>query len=154
MITGRSEATGMQKAPLERDTRQKRAIRAVFERPGPPLSIEDVLGNAQAKIASLGIATVYRSVRALIEEGFLQAVDLPGHPTLYERADKGHHHHFLCTSCEAVYELDGCTTEVKGALPRGFHATGHDVTIYGTCATCGGAKPRRPAVRKRPLTKG
>jgi len=134
----------MQKAPIERDTRQKRAIRDVFEQTGPPLSIDDVLATAKAKIAGLGIATVYRAVRALTDEGFLQAVDLPGRLTLYERADKGHHHHFLCTTCEAVYELDGCTTEVKGALPRGFHATGHDVTIYGTCAACGRTKRSAP----------
>ena len=133
----------MHKAPIERDTRQKRAIRGVFEQAGPPLSIDDVLANAQTKIASLGLATVYRSVRALIDEGFLQVVDLPGRVTLYERANKGHHHHFLCTVCESVYELDGCTTEVKGALPRGFRATGHDVTVYGTCAACSRGKRKR-----------
>lgn len=79
---------------------------------------------------------------ALIEEGFLQAVDLPGRLTLYERAGKGHHHHFLCTSCETVYELDACNTEVKGDLPPGFRATGHDVTIYGLCRDC--ARAKRP----------
>jgi Fur family transcriptional regulator, ferric uptake regulator len=136
----------MPKAPTERVTRQKRAIRDVFELAGSPLSIEDVLVSAQEKIASLGVATVYRSIRSLIDEGFLQAVDLPGRLTLYERADKGHHHHFLCTGCETVYELDACTTEVKGELPPGFRATGHDVTIYGTCRTC--AQAKRPAARK------
>ena len=69
----------MHKAPIERDTRQKRAIRGVFEQPGPPLSIDDVLANAQTKIASLSLATVYqRSVRALIDDGFLQGGRLAG----------------------------------------------------------------------------
>jgi Fur family ferric uptake transcriptional regulator len=123
--------------PAGRDTRQKRAIRDVFDRIARPLSTDEVLEGAQTTIAGLGIATVYRSIRALVDEGFLEVVDVPGRVPLYERAGKAHHHHFLCTQCERVYELDGCTTEVKGALPRGFRATGHDVTIYGVCQACG-----------------
>jgi Fur family ferric uptake transcriptional regulator len=119
-----------------RDTRQKRAIRDVFERSARPLSTDEVLESAKATSAGLGIATVYRSIRSLVDDGFLQVVDVPGRVPLYERAGKAHHHHFLCTNCERVYELEGCTTAIKGTLPKGFRASGHDVTIYGTCATC------------------
>jgi Fur family ferric uptake transcriptional regulator len=113
-----------------RDTRQRRAIREVFEQAARPLSTDEVLENAQEAIAGLGIATVYRSIRSLVDDGFLHAVGVPGRGPLYELAGKAHHHHFVC-------EVNGCTTEVTGALPRGFKATGHDVTIYGICQACG-----------------
>jgi Fur family ferric uptake transcriptional regulator len=120
----------------ERNTRQRRAIREVVERAGRPLSTDEILAAAQASLPALGRATVYRSIRALLDEGWLAAVDVPGRSALYERAGKEHHHHFECSRCKRVYELDGCASEVRGELPAGFVSTGHDVTIYGVCAAC------------------
>jgi len=120
----------------ERNTRQRRTIREVVERAGRPLSADEILTSAQATIPSLGKATVYRSIRALFDEGWLTAVDVPGRNPLYERAGKGHHHHFQCSHCKRVFELAGCASEIRGELPAGFVSTGHDVTIYGACAAC------------------
>jgi Fur family ferric uptake transcriptional regulator len=127
----------MQVRSRARNTRQKRAIRDVFERAERPLSTDEILEAAHGTIRSLGIATVYRSIRALLDEGWLAAVEVPGRTPLYERAGKDHHHHFVCTVCSRVYELNGCPSEIRVELPRGFHATGHDVTMYGACAACG-----------------
>jgi Fur family ferric uptake transcriptional regulator len=120
----------------ERNTRQRRTIRDVVERAGRPLATDEILASAQASIPSLGKATVYRSIRALLDEGWLAAVDVPGRSALYERAGKEHHHHFQCSHCRRVYELGGCASEIRGELPPGFVSTGHDVTIYGACAAC------------------
>ena len=120
----------------ERNTRQRRTIRDVVERAGRPLTTDEILVSAQTSIPSLGKATVYRSIRALLDEGWLAAVDVPGRSALYERAGKEHHHHFQCSHCKRVYELDGCASEIRGELPAGFVSTGHDVTIYGACAGC------------------
>lgn len=125
----------MRKPPLARSTRQKRVIREVFERAGRPLSTEEILAEAKGQVGTLGIATVYRSIRALLDEGWLAPVEVPGRSPYYERSGKEHHHHFLCTECERAYELAGCTTETR-PLPAGFRAQGHDVTIYGTCPAC------------------
>ena len=119
-----------------RATRQNRAIRDVLEHAGRPLAADEILDAAHGAIASLGMATVYRAIRSLIDEGWLTAVEVPGRTPLYERAGKGHHHHFVCTACERVYELDGCSSEIRGDLPAGFEASGHEVTIYGRCAPC------------------
>jgi Fur family ferric uptake transcriptional regulator len=132
----------MPNVSVERNTRQKQAIRDVFERVQRPLSTDEILTEAKLQIKSLGIATVYRSIRALLEEGWLAAVDVPGRNPLYERSGKAHHHHFLCTGCERVYELEGCSTQIRD-LPRGFRASGHDVTIYGTCPACRPKPARR-----------
>jgi len=121
-----------------RDTRQKRAIRAVLERAERPLSPEEILAAAQRSSAGLGTATVYRTVKSLVEESWLAAVELPGRPTHYERAGKSHHHHFACDACARVYEIEGCT--VTPSLPRGFRVRDHEVTLYGICRACSTAK--------------
>jgi Fur family ferric uptake transcriptional regulator len=120
----------------ERNTRQRRTIRDVVERAGRPLSTDEILAGAHVSLPTLGRATVYRSIRALLDEGWLAAVDVPGRTSLYERAGKAHHHHFECTQCKRVYELDGCASEIRAELPPGFTATSHDVMIFGDCATC------------------
>jgi Fur family ferric uptake transcriptional regulator len=123
------------KATIERNTRQKQAIRETFERNDRPLSTDEVHREAARSSRGLGMATVYRSIKALLDDGWLSVVEVPGRNPLYEVAGKGHHHHFSCTACERVYELEGCAT-VNAKLPRGFKTTGHDVTFYGTCAAC------------------
>ncbi|GAC1311425.1 MAG: transcriptional repressor [Vulcanimicrobiaceae bacterium] len=141
----------MVKVATERTTRQKRAIRSAFESEGRPLSTTEAFEAAQTTIGGLGIATVYRSIRALLDDGWLIPIDVPGKGVLYELAGKEHHHHFSCTTCHRVYELDGCASDVAVPLPRGFSASGHDVTIFGRCASC--ASDRKAAVRKKAVVR-
>ncbi len=84
----------------------------------------------------IGIATVYRTINALLEEGALVTVELPGQPARYEVAGKGHHHHFHCNQCKKVFELEGCGANVKALTPPGFQVTSHDVLLYGLCSAC------------------
>jgi Fur family ferric uptake transcriptional regulator len=134
------------KPTAERATRQKRAIRHAFESEGRPLSTTEAFEAAQRDIDGIGIATVYRSIRTLLDDGWLTPIEVPGKGVLYELAGKAHHHHFSCATCHRVFELDGCDANVTVALPRGFTATGHDVTIFGRCARC---SARRPATAKK-----
>ncbi len=140
------------KVAIERTTKQKRAIRTAFETEGRPLSTNEAFEAAQGLVGGLGIATVYRSIKAMLDDGWLTPIDVPGKGVLYELSGKAHHHHFSCTTCHRVYELDGCVDNVIVPLPRGFKASGHDVTIFGRCATCA-TPPRPPAAKKSTIAK-
>lgn len=127
----------------KRNTKQKTAIRDAFTRAGRPLSPEEALASAKERHPGVGIATVYRNIQALVEEHWLNAVEVPGHSTRYEMAGKGHHHHFQCNGCGKVYDLKGCIAQSKPKIPRGFSTTGHEFFFYGNCASCNsGASPR------------
>ena len=52
-------------------------------------SVDELLETASKRVDRLGIATVYRTVGALLDAGRIEAVEIPGEPTRYERADKG-----------------------------------------------------------------
>ena len=120
----------------KRKTRQKAAIREAFADANRPLAPEEVLRSARQQQPTLGIATVYRNIQTLVEEGWLQPVEVPGDSARYEVAGKHHHHHFQCNACGKVYDLEGCAVEGKPKLPRGFRASGHEFYVYGTCAAC------------------
>jgi Fur family ferric uptake transcriptional regulator len=120
----------------ERRTRQRQALTDVLERAERPLSIEELFEAASRRIEGLGVATVYRAVNSLLETGTIEAVELPGEPTRYERSNKGHHHHFQCESCDRVFDLSGCIENVRKLAPPKFRVREHSVTLYGLCASC------------------
>ena len=121
---------------VKRQTRQRTAIRAAFDGARRPLSPQEVLRLARPAVKRLGIATVYRTLSALVEEGLLIPIALPGQPPRYEPAGKGHHHHFQCRRCDRIYEVEACPGSVLLLAPKGFSVDGHDILLYGTCADC------------------
>lgn len=123
-------------AMIERETQQRRAIREALTRAGRPLTPHEVLQEAQDDAPSLGIATVYRNLKALVEEHWLKTVELPGDPPRYELADIGHHHHFHCNGCGKVYDIEGCVGHLSSIVPKDFKLEGHEITLYGRCPAC------------------
>ena len=121
---------------MERKTRQREAIRGAFSVADRPLGTDEVLRAAQRAVPGLGIATVYRSIRSLVDSGFLVPVELPGEPPRYEPAGKNHHHHFRCRACHRVFDLEGCVAGLDGLVPGGFELEGHEVVLHGRCADC------------------
>jgi Fur family transcriptional regulator, ferric uptake regulator len=121
---------------MQRETRQRKAIRKALLEAGHPLSPREIHEAAAADVEGLGIATVYRNVNALLEDGWLVAVELPGEPPRYERAGKAHHHHFHCRKCDRVYEVEGCPGNIKAVTPEGFTLERHEFVLYGLCLSC------------------
>jgi len=117
-----------------RNTNQRRAIRQAIEDADRPLDANEVLAEANAD--GLGLATVYRTLKLGVEEGWLKPVDLPNAPTRYEMAGKEHHHHFECRNCQRVFEVHGCPGNLKPLIPEGFTLEDHEVILYGLCDQC------------------
>jgi len=125
---------------MQRQTRQRDAIRAALAAAARPLSPQELLNAARRALPALGIATVYRTVKALLAEGALHTVELPGAPARYELAGKRHHHHFHCRACDGVFEVEACPAGIRRLLPGGFRLERHEIILYGLCAGCGGAR--------------
>jgi len=121
---------------MKRKTNQRNAIQEVFQEIDRPLSINEILAVGRRTVGSLNQATVYRNLKILVENGWLKKINTPEGGTLYERAGKGHHHHFQCRSCDRLFEIDGCAFNEKSATPPGFITEGHEVYLYGICSSC------------------
>lgn len=132
----------MEKEMLTRNTRQKAAIRDAFEQAGRPLSTNEVLDLAQSKVGGLGIATVYRNVKSLVDEGWLSTVELPGETPRYEVSGKDHHHHFQCERCGRVFEIHGCLPGWDRLAAAGYSVDRHELVLYGSCPECNGNRKR------------
>lgn len=126
---------------MERRTRQRDAIRQALAAADRPLSPRELLAQASAELPGLGIATVYRHLMRLHGEGSLREVALPGEPSRYELAGKGHHHHFRCRACAAVFELPDCPGDFERLAPSGFLVEDHELFLMGLCGQCREGKP-------------
>jgi Fur family ferric uptake transcriptional regulator len=120
----------------QRHTRQRAAIMSALETSPHPCTPEELLEAAQQRVAGIGMATVYRAIRDLCDEGRLHAVALPGAAPRYELAGRGHHHHFECHGCHKVFHVDGCAHDLARLAPAGFTLEGHEIVLYGRCPAC------------------
>jgi Fur family ferric uptake transcriptional regulator len=133
---------------MERNTRQRTAIREAIAQAGRPLLPQEVLSLAEQGAPGLSIATVYRCLRALMDEGELHAVELPGQNMRYEMAGGGHHHHFQCRQCLRAFDVTACPGDMAALAPKGFTVEDHDLTLYGRCSDC--APPPKRRARSAP----
>jgi Fur family ferric uptake transcriptional regulator len=121
---------------MVRNTAQRRVIRNIFVQTGQPLGPQDVLEEAKKRHQKIGIATVYRTIKKLVEEEWLVPVEIPGGAPRYEKSGKVHHHHFVCRVCNRVFDIEGCPGSMKTLAPAGFKVESHEVILYGLCPDC------------------
>lgn len=127
---------------MERSTRQRAAIRAAIDASARPLSPQEVLEVAQVEVPALGIATVYRNLKMLVDAQEIVVVTLPGESPRYESTRHDHHHHFQCTECKRVFDVHGCPGDMSRLAPKGFSVERHELTLYGQCAECRSGRGR------------
>ena len=121
-----------------RDTSQQRVIRHTIEEAGRPLSIKEVHEIATLDSPSIGLRTVYRIIKRLLEDGVITPVSLIGQSDRYELTEvaDSHHHHFHCTNCDRVFDVKGCPGRLDRMVPNGFLLEGHEITLNGLCKAC------------------
>ena len=104
------------------------------------LSVDELFKLAQKEFAGLGIATVYRNLKTLQSQKQIVQVDLPGRPPRWELVPEEHHHHFLCRTCNRLFEINDCPDDLKRLLPRGYTLEEHDILLRGQCNSCSGKR--------------
>ena len=124
--------------PGTRKTLQKQLVFDIFNNTDRPLMAQEAHALAQQERPRIGIATVYRAIRRMVEERVLRLVVIPGETAYYEMAEKDHHHYFHCCTCNKVYVVPGCPGSMQALTPKGFVLERHDLVLHGKCKECAG----------------
>ena len=91
------------------------------------------------ELPGVGRATIYRTLKLLVDAGALCKTAMPDGSPRYKVDDVVHHHHVVCTSCGKVDEfrhpavermLRAMRREVPGVI------LGHRLEIFVTCESC------------------
>ncbi len=122
-------------------TAQRRAIVEVFFRGGKHPSLLELLDAASEVKPGVGYATVYRTMRLLVEAGLAAEHKFGENQTRYEPCwEDAHHDHLICVRCGRIVEFEDEAIEAFQtdlARRHGIKILRHKHEIYGECVpTC------------------
>ena len=122
-----------------RITPQREIIIEAISHGARHMTAEEIFEEVQKRTNSVNIATVYRTLDFLVEEGLASRTDLGGGRETYCSKQHGPHIHLVCSQCSRVTEADGQLIESLGQQLQGhygFLADLHHASIFGVCARC------------------
>ena len=118
-----------------RSTAPRQAIVQLLELKQAGFTAEEIT----EELPSVGRATVYRTIKLLLEEGVICKLALMDGAPKYSLSRNEHHHHTVCVKCGMVGEFRAATVErllraVGGDIAG--EVIGHRVEFYINCNEC------------------
>ena len=137
-------ATAALSAYIERKglkhSRQRERIAQTFFALSGHVTVEELVARARRDDPRVSVATVYRTMKLLVECGLASARQFGDGQTRYEpSAGRAHHDHLICTGCGDIIEFANERIEsLQETVARrhGFEVESHKLELYGRCARC------------------
>lgn len=135
----------MEEAKKEtRNTKQKKLITDCLKGcGGVHLTVEEIYNRIRVTDEQISIATVYRNLRLLEEQGVVKKVYVADDSLAYYELSENNlphsHHHLICRSCGNIidFEVDLLDSLEKIILEtKDFSIEDHRVVFYGICSAC------------------
>lgn len=140
----------MNDLPIILDTLRQRQFRITPQRemiiaaltqgePHEHMTAEAVFAIVQSQTSAVNLATVYRTLNFLVEQGVIHRADLGECGVVYSSRQHGPHIHLVCRRCGQVTEAD---SEPLAALAQqcqqaySFALDLQHISLSGLCATC------------------
>lgn len=118
-----------------RVTGPRRRIVKAIEELGGPFTVEELT----AAVPGVGRATVFRTVKLLLESEVVCRMTLEDGSIRYQLSRGEHHHHLICSECGAITEFSDPALDSlihENAEADGFMLDSHSLELYGRCARC------------------
>ena len=87
--------------PAAAAARQRSAVLALLDELDGFRSAQDLHALLRERGDSVGLATVYRALQALVDDGEVDVLRSADGEAVYRRCSPSHHHHLVCRSCGA-----------------------------------------------------
>ncbi|CCG02483.1 Fur family transcriptional regulator [Blastococcus saxobsidens] len=127
-----------------RPSRQRSAVLALLDDLDGFSSAQDLHALLRERGDPVGLATVYRALQALVDDGQVDVLRGADGEAAYRRCSLVHHHHLVCRSCGTTVEVADPPVERWArqiAAEHGFADVQHQVEVFGTCRACTTAGP-------------
>jgi Fur family ferric uptake transcriptional regulator len=118
-------------------TNQRNRILDIFIEQDRHMTPEEILDAVQPQVSSVGLATIYRTMKLLVKAGIAHERRFADGLLRYEIAVEGEHHdHIICIDCGKIVEFEDDIIEErqhKMAEENGFEIRSHRLDIYARC---------------------
>lgn len=125
-------------------TRQRELLVKTFLEAEGHLSAEELFELTRQRDSKLGYATVFRTLRAMVECGIARETDFSDGRTRFEKNfRKPDHHHIVCQSCgKAIEFFSPELEELEERIIAQYHVKPikQKFQIYGICEECQNAQ--------------
>lgn len=128
---------------MKRRSKQREAIVNVLRETSSHPSAEWIYEQVKKEIPNIGLATVYRNLRLLKEEGEVSEIRTSHDKARFD-GNTNMHYHFCCDCCGKILDLDepvDATIEARIARRTGFKVTRHYLELGGLCLDCQNDEP-------------
>lgn len=131
-------------------TTQREAIVDQFFRTQDHISIDELLARVRKRHQRVGYATVYRTLKLLVESGLAMERQFGDGQARFEVAGE-HHDHLICTKCGLILEFEDDEIErLQEKIAQrlgGFAVIRHRHELYALCPKARGLDERCPNER-------
>ena len=118
-------------------TAPRKVIIECLEHLSSHFTLDDLLNAVEIRRPGVGQATLYRTMRLLVDAGIVEEHRFDDGITRYEvQDDDTHHDHLICLICGKIIEFeDKIIEERQEALARefGIQIITHKMELYGHC---------------------
>ncbi len=120
-------------------TPQRRVIFETLQDNTNHPTVEDIYRRVQGVMPDISLATVYHTVRDLVEMGEVVELDLGEGKTRYDPCTAPHCH-LVCLGCRRVVDIMNKLggLELSPAETCGYQIVRREVVLYGYCPECQG----------------
>lgn len=122
-----------------RNTRQRTAIRTTLDLERDFRTAQQVHDRLRQSGEKMGLATVYRTLQSLVEQGEADVIRTPDGEMAFRQCSRQHHHHLICRRCGATVEIAAHQIEAwagQVAAQYGFTEVSHEIELLGLCQGC------------------
>jgi len=109
-------------------------VRSTFEHP----TAEWIFKTARKRLPRVGLGTIYRNLKTLVDEGLIREVRSADEAVRYD-GNTGEHYHIRCISCGRVSDLPVSVDraiEQRAQYATNYAIVGHEVEVQGVCPGC------------------
>jgi Fur family ferric uptake transcriptional regulator len=137
---GSGAVAGSNAGKEQRVTKQRVAVSTALDELDDFVSTQELYRILQNKGVSVSLATAYRILQSLADDGLVDVLRNGEGEAVYRRcAVHGHHHHVLCRNCGKAVEVEAPAVETwaaRTAAEHGYTEVAHTVEIFGLCPDC------------------
>lgn len=120
-----------------KNSEKRNAILAALKNTTTHPSADWIFEKVKTEFPGIGIATVYRNLKILLEQNKIFKVDVGDGLDHYDAQTKIRHDHTYCTVCGSIGDIDVVpSNKLNSFVGNDFSVESYSMILFGKCNKC------------------